>query len=120
MSVGLPIELRERIVRAHVEQGMGPQEIAEVFGVARTSVRRYLEKHANGESLAVGRPPGARAKLGPAEHAWIGDSLKQDPYLTSYELAARYNRQFKANRVHRSTILRAMRTLGFTHKKRPR
>lgn len=120
MSSGYPLELRERIVRAHVEFEMGPQEIAELFGVGRTSVRRYLAKIAAGESLTPGRPPGARPKLGSKEFAWLRERLVEDPYLTSYELAAGYNKRFRANRVHRSTILRAMHSLGFTHKKRPR
>jgi len=120
MSLGHPLELRARIVRAHVELDMKPQEIADLFGVARTSVRRYLAKYAVGESLAPGRPPGARPKLGAKEFAWIRGRLFEDPYVTSYELATDYNRRYRANRVHRSTILRAMHSLGFTHKKRLR
>ena len=48
MSSAHPVELQERIVRAHVDLDLGPQEIAELFGVARTSVRRYLAKYAAG------------------------------------------------------------------------
>ena len=118
--MGHPLELRERIVRAHVELKMGQQEIAELFGVGRSSVRRYLAKHAAGESLAPGIPPGAPTKLGDKELAWLRKQLTADPYLTSYELSARYNRRFRSNQVHRSTILRAIAALGFTHKKRPR
>lgn len=120
MSSGHPVELRERIVRAHVELGLGHQEVAELFGVARTSVRRYLAKYSAGESLIPGSPPGAQRKLGDKELTWLRQKLAANPYVTSYELAALYNRQFRTNRVHRSTILRAIHALGFTHKKRPR
>lgn len=119
MPAGLPIELRERIVRAHVEHGLSPEEVAELFGVGRTSVLRFIAKHRRGEPLEPGRAPGGTPKLGDTELTWLRGRLEEDPYLTSYELTAKYNRAFPKNRVHRSTILRAMHTLGFTHKKRP-
>lgn len=120
MPASIPIELRERIVRAHVERGMGLREIADLFDVGYTSVWRYLAKHANGEPLEPGRPPGAQPKLTKLQRSWLKKQLESDPYLTSYELSARYNRHFRSNRVHRSTILRAMHALGFTHKKKRR
>lgn len=119
MPAGLPIELRTRIVNAHVEQGLSRQEIAEVFGVAPTTVGRYLKKLAHGESLEPRTSPGAQPKLGTKELAWLKRNVAKNPYVTSYELAVLYNRRFKKNQVHRSTILRAMHQLGFTHKKRP-
>lgn len=119
MPAGLPIELRTRIVRAHVDQGLSMQEIAELFGVGRTTVRRYLAKNARGESLEPRVAPGARPKLGTKEFAWLKKSIEKNPYVTSYELATLYNRRFRKNQVHRSTVLRAMHQLGFTHKKRP-
>ena len=120
MPAGLPIELRRRIVSAHVDQGLSKEEIAELFGVGRTTVNRYLEKAARGESLEPRFAPGPRSKLGAKELAWLKKSIAKNPYVTSYELAALYNRRFKKNQVHRSTILRAMHQLGFTHKKRPK
>ena len=118
MPASLPIELRERIVGAHVEQGMSAAEISRVFQVGYTSVRRYLAKHELGASLAPQFPPGKTPKLGPRELAWVKAELSANPYLTSYELSTRYNRAHRSNGVHRSTILRAMHKLGFTHKKR--
>ncbi len=115
----LPIELRERIVQAYEKQGLAPQEIADLFQVGRTTVRRYLDKHAQGESLEPGFSPGAPPKLGAKERTWLRKRLERDPYLTSYELTVDYNKRFPKNRVHRSTILRAIHDLGFTHKKRP-
>lgn len=114
------MELRERIVRAHVEQGMEVEEIAEVFNVSVTSVRRFVAKDAAGLSLAPGTAPGVEPKLGDDEHEWLRGELEVNPYLTSYELCERYNREFRCNQVHRSTILRAIHSLGFTHKKKRR
>jgi putative transposase len=120
MPASIPIELRERIVRAHVERGMGLREIAELFAVGYSSVWRYISKHENGEDLEPGVAPGAQPKLTASQRSWLKKEIEDDPYLTSHELSARYNRRFRSNRVHRSTILRAMRALGFTHKKKRR
>lgn len=115
---GLPIELRERIVHAHAEQGMAVLEIAELFQVSITSVRRFIKVAKAGGSLTPETPPGGLKKLGESEHQWLLAEIQQSPFTTSYELTAKYNRKFRGNKVHRSTILRAMHTLGFTHKKR--
>lgn len=120
MPASFPIELRERIVRAHAELGLRPAEIAETFAVSDASVRRLIEKVENGESLEPGVGSGRPAKLGEDELDWLRGELEADPYLTSYELSARYNRAFRSNQVHRSTILRAMHALGYTFKKRRR
>ena len=119
MPASLPIELRKRIIGAHIDQGLSPAEISRVFQVGDSSVRRYLKTFAKGESLEPRLPPGATPKLGPEELAWLKSEMDADPYLTSYELTTRYNRIHRSNQVHRSTILRAMHKLGFTHKKRP-
>ena len=119
MSAGFPIELRERIVAARA-QGLSGRAIAALFNVGHSTVYRYLQKADRGESLEPGRPPGAERKLGDEEMAWLAEQLDADPYLTSYELADMYNRDHRRNRVHRSTILRAMHSLGFTNKKRRR
>jgi transposase len=118
MPRALPIELRERIARASVEGGMAVDEIAEIFAVSRNSVKRCIAKHKKGLSLEPGVPPGAEPKLGEPELEWLQAALKSDPYTTSYELTTKFNKMFRTNQVHRSTILRAMHKLGFTYKKR--
>lgn len=117
---GLPVELRERIIRAHLQQGMAVIEIADGFQVSVTSVRRFIKLAKAGRSLIPETPPGGQKKLGDLEYQWLLTEIQQSPFTTSYELTAKYNRKFRANQVHRSTILRAMHDLGFTHKKRHR
>lgn len=99
---------------------MRVDEIAEVFHVSVASVRRYIAKAAKGQSLAPAVPPGLPEKLGDKEYEWLRNELIGNPYTTSYELANRYNKMFRSNQVHRSTILRAMRKLGFSYKKNSR
>ena len=93
-------------------------EIASIFRVGLTSVKRYLAMAANGLSLHPRSPPGAKSKLGQEDLTWLKAQLEANPYLTSYELSSSYNRAHRRNRVHRSTILRAIHKLGLTHKKR--
>ena len=119
MPASLPVELRERIVGAHIEHGMSAAEISSIFRVGYTSVRRYLAVHESGGSLEPRLPPGKEPKLGPAELDWVKNEMAAEPYLTSYELSTRYNRVHRSNQVHRSTILRAMHKVGLSFKKRP-
>lgn len=116
MPAALPVELRERIVGAS-HQGMAFAEIARVFRVGRTTVRRYVAMAAEGQSLEPRLPPGARPKLGPSAMEWLKKNIEANPFVTSYELSALFNRTHRRQRVHRSTILRAMHKLGFTFKK---
>lgn len=119
MPAALPIELRQRIVRAYARQDMTVAEIAAVFQVGVTSVRRYAALARRGLSLHPRTAPGAESKLMDEDLAWLRAQVEASPYLTSYELCTLYNRCHRRNRVHRSTILRAIHKLGFTHKKRP-
>lgn len=118
MPAALPVELRQRIVQAHAHREMTAFEIAAVFQVGLTSVKRFVAKAARGISLQPRSPPGAKPKLSDEELAWLNRQVDTNPYLTSYELCGLYNRAHPRNRVHRSTILRAMHKLGLTHKKR--
>ncbi len=120
MAAGFPIELRERIVRAYTKLGLSAAETAATFGVSHMSVRRLAAKAAEGESLIPGVSTGRPGKLGERELAWIRKQLEADPYPTSYALKSLYNRKFRSNQVHRSTILRAMHSLGYTFKKKRR
>jgi transposase len=119
MPAPLPVELRERIVRAYFEHDLTKAEVAELFNVGEATVTRLLARNRRG-SLEPDPLPGGRPKILPMHEEWLRAQLEADPYLTSYELADRYNRRFSAEPVHRSSILRAMHRLGFTHKKRPR
>lgn len=119
MPASLPLELRKRIVSAHLDQGLSEKEVAEIFGVARSSVRRYLAKHRQQESLEPRRARGADPKLGAEEIEWIKSQVEKNTFQSSYDLAEAYNKHFSQNQVHRSTVLRAMKKLEISYKKKP-
>jgi hypothetical protein len=56
-------DLREKIVQALFERGMGKSEVARTFGVSLSSVKRYAKAVREGRSLSPGKAPGKRALL---------------------------------------------------------
>jgi transposase len=58
-------ELRERIVAA-VDRGVPREEVADVFGVGLSTIKRYLKQRRETGSMAAKPIPGRPAKkLGP-------------------------------------------------------
>jgi transposase len=120
MAASLSLDLRERIsdrLRAGDETH---GEIASRFQVSISTVERISSKIRKGRPLKTaprsGRPPALME-----EHiGYLRALLKDEPFLSSYEVAARFVARFPDNRVHRSTILRAMHGLGLSYKKKHR
>ncbi len=117
MPKAISLDLRERVADAVLRAEESYPLIAERFCVSVGTVKRIAVKARAGESLEASSPPGRERKLGSVHLARIRAEIERDPYITSYELAARFNKYFPKNRVHRSTILRAMHELGFSFKK---
>ena len=97
---------------------MAPAEISDIFQVSIISVYRFIKTANSGKTLTPRTPTGGPRKLGQRELMWLRQAVEASPFTTSYELTSKYNQMFRSNRVHRSTILRAIHKLGFTHKKR--
>ena len=117
MATALPRALRERILRAYLAGEETCPAIAERFFVSLATVERLGRRAREGTGLEPlprsGRPPKIRA----TEKRWLKRALKKNPYTSSYELAEAYCAAHPERRVHRSTILRVMHELGWTHKK---
>jgi len=111
------MDLRTRIAAAVRAAEESHTLIAERFCVSVTTVERISRKLREGQSLEPKKRPGRRRVLQDEHLAWIREQLENNPYMSSYELSARFNRRFRGNRVHRSTILRAMHELGYSFKK---
>ena len=56
------VDLRERVVKAHLEEGQNKSAVARRFGVSRWTVERYVERAAAG-SLASTPHPGRPQRL---------------------------------------------------------
>lgn len=110
------LDLRERIVKAHVEEGGSKSAVARRFGVSRWSVERYVKRFKAG-SLAATPHPGRRRRLDAkgcealrrqveAQHDW---TLEQHAAALAKETGIE---------IKKSSVGNYLRRLGITHKKR--
>jgi transposase len=114
----LPVELRERVVKAYNDGEGTYAELAERFGVGEASVSRWLRRDRDGRLAA--RPqsrwsPEKRKLM--AEHLeWLEETIEDIPDSTAPELVAALVEVFGVV-VSEATVKRARTSLGFTRKK---
>ena len=109
-------ELRERAVRAY-EGGEGTYlDIAEKFSISTATLQRWVARSRKTGSLAP--LPKAGGWASPVDVPLLLGVLGERPDSTADELAVEYNRRAKPEaRVHRSSIVRALRRCGYVFKK---
>jgi transposase len=109
-------ELRERIVAA-VDHGVPRDEVAEVFGVGLSTIKRYLKQRRETGSVAPkpipGRPP---KKLGPLREG-LSQQLGAVPDATLGQRCQLWE-QSHGERVSQASMCRTIKRLGWTRKKR--
>ena len=115
-----PVELRERVVHAVLESGRAYAEVAGEFGVSEPSFKRWVGKHRRGESLEPkvykrGRKP----ILDDSDLRVLRDMVEADPNI-SVETLTRDLRRATRKAFKTSTLVRALRRLGFTKRRRER
>ena len=113
-------DLRDKIVLAY-ERGNGTwDQVAEIFGVGRRTVARFLKLHGAGHSLApLPHGGGYPATLDEKSLKLLQSLVAAQPDATLAELSAHLNRKAKVE-VHPSTLCRALQKLGLPRKKKPR
>jgi transposase len=114
-----PKELRTRVVAA-VEQGdMMIGEVAEVFSVGMTFVKKMLRLQRAGEDLAPRRGGGSAPKLTDTDRAVLREAVAQQPDVTLAECQAVLAAQ-GSGRVSVPSICRALQRLQLPRKKTSR
>ncbi len=110
-----PRELRERVLEAYFS-GKTQEEVAELFGVGRTTIVKWLMlRRETGDIEPRGHAGGMPRKVQPEI---LADVLAELPDGTRAELTARYNeRVAPPDRVHESSLYRALRREGYVSKK---
>jgi transposase len=109
------LDLRERIVAA-VTAGQSRRDVAERFAVSSSTVGRYLCHSTGRESLAPKVAPGAARKIpAPVEQA-LSERVAAMPGATVAQHRA-WLKEEHGVEVSPATAHRAVRRLGFTHKK---
>jgi transposase len=112
-----PKELRSRVVAA-VEQGeMTIADIAGVFSVGLTFVKKMLRLHRAGEDLAPRHGGGPTPRLQDPERALLRDAVAKQPDVTLAELQAQLVAQ-GSRAVSLPTLCRALQALQLPRKKK--
>ena len=111
-----PIELRQRAVAAY-EAGDGTYtEVAARFGVSPRALEMWVARF-RAEASVAPRPPGG-GWTSPVDRAVLEVILREHIDATSHEISVAYNKRVpKAERVHRSSVLRALHRFGYVVKK---
>ena len=109
-------DLKERLVRA-VADGQPMREAARRFGVAVTTVKRAVVQERETGSLERKPIPGCPRRIGPEQETALLARLAAAPDATVLEHCAWWAQQY-GQQLSETTMWRAIRRLGWTHKKR--
>ena len=108
-------DLRKKIVEA-TERGTPKTEVARVFGVGVSSVKRYVATAREGRPLAPKRRPGSKPKLDERARKLLEADLQERPAATLPE-RREFLERVAGVRVSDSTVSRMLRRLGWSRKK---
>jgi transposase len=119
MANPYPVALRERAVRTYENHLESYAEVADQFGVGAATLKRWVSRVRETGSVApFAKGGGWQSPVNlPVLHALV----QKRPDTTTNELTRAYNHHMgRAARVHRSSILRALRRSGYVFKKNGR
>jgi len=108
-------DLRSKIVAA-VEAGRSKTEVARVFGIGLSTVKRYLKQHQETGSLEPKRHPGPAPTIRAEQRVLLRAQLDAHPAAFLDEQCRLWEQQ-TGNRLSISTMSRAIKRLGYTRKK---
>ena len=110
------VDLRERIVKAHLEEGQNKSAVARRFGVSRWTVERYVKRLETG-SLAPTPHPGRPQRLDGSGCEVLRAQVR-DHHDWSLEQHAAALAETTGVKIKKSSVGNYLRRLGITHKKR--
>jgi transposase len=110
------LDLRERVVKAHIEEGQNKSAVARRFGVSRWTVDRYVKRSAAG-SLAATPHPGVKQRLSGAQCEVLREQVKAHKDWT-LEQHAEALVEATGVKLKKSSVGNYLKRLGITHKKR--
>jgi transposase len=109
-------DLKERLVRA-VAEGQPMREAARRFNVCVNTVKRAVVQARETGSLERKPIPGYPRRIGPEQEVALQARLETAPDATVLEHCAWWA-EHSGQQLSEATLWRAMRRLGWTHKKR--
>jgi len=108
-------DLRRKMVEA-IYRGMGKSDTARTFGVSLSSIKRYLRKTREGQSLSPKKHPGPRPKIDERARRLLEADVEERPAV-SLEERRRFLERVSGASVSESTVSRLLRRLGYSRKK---
>jgi transposase len=108
-------DLRRKVVAAVEQRGMGKSEAARSFGVSLSSVKRYVAKANQGNSLSPRKHPGPRPKIDQRARRLLEADVEKHPAVSLRE-RGRFLERVARVRVSESTLSRLLRRMGFSPK----
>jgi transposase len=108
-------DLRRKVVEAVQQRGMGKSEAARTFGMSLSSVKRYLGKARQGESLSPRKHPGPPPKMDERAKRLLEADVENRPAVTLRE-RCRFLEGVAGVSVSESTLSRLLRRMGFSPK----
>jgi transposase len=108
-------DMRSKIVAA-VEAGRSKAEVARVFAVGLSTVKRYLKQHQETGSLEPKRHPGRAPTIRPDQRPLLWAQLEAHPAAFLDEHCTRWAEQ-TGTPLSTATMSREIRRLGWTRKK---
>ena len=109
-------DLRERVIKA-AKEGIPQEEIAKVFAISVSTIKRYLKQWRETTSLEARPIPGRPSKKLRALEEDVSQLLAAAPDGTLQDHCQNWQRQSGMS-VSISTMSRAIRRAGWTRKKR--
>jgi len=110
------IDLRERVLQA-VDKGYPREEIIKLFGISRSTIKRYLKQRRETGNVNFRPIPGRPSKKFAPLQAGLTAQLQAYPDVT-LEIHCQLWEQEHAQHVSTTTMGRAIRRMGWTRKKR--
>jgi transposase len=108
-------DLRRKVVEAVHNRGMGKSEAARSFGISLSSVKRYVAKANQGNSLSPRKHPGPRPTIDQRARRLLEADVEKRPAVSLRE-RGRFLERVAGIRVSESTLSRLLRRMGFSPK----
>ena len=108
-------DLRRKVVEAVQQRRMSKSEAARTFGVSLSSVKRYVGKARQGDSLSPRKHPGPRPKIDEKARRLLEADVEERPAVSLRE-RGRFLERVAGVSVSESTLSRILRRMGFSPK----
>ncbi len=102
-------DLRLRVLAA-VDRGIPRKEVAELFGVSLSTIKRWLKRRRQTGDVKISKIPGRPSVKGAALREWLPKQLKANPDLTLSEHCEAFEDE-SGMKVSEATMSRAIARL---------